>query len=176
MDQKYETHWIDDQLIQLPTNYLEYFPASSFSDESIGDPISEFNGFNDVIALQSFVKSVHGALRTNDQFAIKMALGLLDSSEKYPHLNNAVGAFASVQYQAALYAADVARQEAQRDTSVNRSFAFCAASLLMAHAHKRLGESKLVVDVLTTCQEQLEEEVGPIAKQLINEVLASFFL
>lgn len=174
MDQKYETYPNRNQSDRLSNKSLKY---STINDYPVfGDHVSEFSDYNDTIALKSFVSSIHSALLSNDSLSIKMTFGTLSSSDKYPYLANALGAYISKQYQATLLAANLAAQEAKNDTSMNRNFAYCAAMLLIAHSRKRMGEAQSVIQTLKECQVHMENEIGTPARQWINEILASFFI
>lgn len=170
MDQKFDAFSINKQIEQL---FEE--PQGSLKNDVYYLAPSDLDTFNDSIALQSFITSVHGAFRANDEQAIKMTLDILNSSHKYPNLHYAIQAYTSFQYQAAIFAANLARQQALKDTSVNRNFAYCAACLLIAHASERLGEDTAVINTLLECKDHLELEIGQIATQWMKKILDSFY-
>ena len=171
MTQEFDYFSLDQQIDQL-FEKSEGHPI----DDSINDPwtINEFNQFNDVIAIQSFINSVHAALESNNESSINMAFSLFNSSEKYPNLSMAIRAFISAQYQATLFAANVAKERAKIDTSVNHNFAHYAATLLIIHAHVHLEQDTAVVDSLIEWKKHLILEIGQFSEQWIQTILNSF--
>ncbi len=148
--------------------------ASQSHPYTIESPMNEFGQFNDVIAIRSFLMSVNSALEANGVNAINLALGLFNASEKYPHLKSAIQAYSSKQYQATLFAANKALDLAQKDTSVNRNFAFCASCLLIAHANKFFGNDKAIVNALVQLKEHLFDEIGPYSEEWTQTIFDSF--
>lgn len=175
MSQKFTHNSAEEQFNTLLTSAPYRHDNFRYSGRFQAWP-NEFGSFqNDNVALQTFVQCLNAALKSNDCRSILMALGVNVSTNRYPHLIAAVRAFSSNKYQAAVHAAQLARDTSLNDTSLNRNFAFSAASLIIAHANEEIGDDTAVITALLNYKQRLEVELGHIAHQWFKDMLDSFY-